>query len=230
MSKIILQAENITKSFNSNTNELLILDNINLIIQEATSLSIMGSSGSGKSTLLHILAGLDKANSGKVLINGKDINKLSDNQLSLLRNEYIGFIYQFHHLLSDFTALENTLIPLMIKGKISQDDTDYAKFLLNELGIGSRIQHLPSQLSGGERQRVAIARALINKPLLVFADEPTGNLDNYSAKISLDIFFRLQEKLKTSLVIVTHDYEITKHTKIKYKLHNTKLELLQQDE
>ncbi len=219
----VLSCQKLYKSFNQGGVELNILNGIDFQVAPGETVSITGSSGSGKSTLLHLLAGLDKATGGEIIINGNDFSKLNDNQICAIRNQNLGFIYQFHHLLPEFTALENVLMPIMISGYISEAKRNHALELLNRLGLSKRTKHFPGQLSGGERQRVAIARAVVNSPSIVFADEPTGNLDNQTSNHVLDIFFQLQEELKTSLVIVTHDNEIAAKAAKRYRLHDGKL-------
>ena len=221
----IMQCINVCKSFIQGENRLTILNNLNLEVAQSQSISIMGSSGSGKSTLLHLLAGLDKPTSGEVIINGQNINHLNDQQKCYVRNSKIGFIYQFHHLLGEFTALENVLMPLYIQGLVNQAQQNYAKDLLHTMGLINRTHHYPAQLSGGERQRVAIARAMINNPDIIFADEPTGNLDNQTSTQVLSILLQLQQELKTSLIIVTHDVTIAKQTTIQYILNQGILQL-----
>lgn len=227
MSKI-LSCRNLSKSFaQQNTQALDIFKDINLEIASSETISIVGSSGSGKTSLLQIMAGLDKPSSGRVLINNEDIAQLTPTQLCALRNRDLGFIYQFHHLLPEFTALENTMMPSIIAG-IANDKNEHerANYILAKLGLDKRAHHYPNQLSGGERQRVAIARAVMNSPKLILADEPTGNLDNNTAHQVLEVFLELQTELKTSLVIVTHDYEIAAKMQKQYRLHNGKLESL----
>ena len=219
----VLSCQKLYKSFNQGGVELNILNGIDFQVELGETVSITGSSGSGKSTLLHLLAGLDKATSGKIIITGNDFSKLNDNQICAIRNQNLGFIYQFHHLLPEFTALENVLMPIMISGYISESKRNHALELLNRLGLSKRIKHFPGQLSGGERQRVAIVRAVVNSPSIVFADEPTGNLDNQTSNHVLEIFFKLQEELKMSLVIVTHDNEIAAKTAKRYRLHDGEL-------
>ena len=220
----ILCCKNLTKVYKQDDNSLVILDSINFAVDTGETISIVGSSGSGKSTLLHLLAGLDKPTSGDIFINNTLINNLNDNKLCAIRNMNLGFIYQFHHLLPEFTALENVTMPLIIGGyKIDKALKSRAVDILKVLGLGSRLNHYPAQLSGGERQRVAIARAVINNPKLVFADEPTGNLDNQTSNQVLEIFFQLQKELKTSLVIVTHDLTIAQKTQKQYQLYNGQL-------
>ncbi len=219
----VLSCQKLYKSFKQGGVELNILNGIDFQVAAGETVSITGSSGSGKSTLLHLLAGLDKATSGEIIINGNDFSKLNDNQICAIRNQNLGFIYQFHHLLPEFTALENVLMPIMISGYISEAKRNHALELLSRLGLSKRTKHFPGQLSGGERQRVAIARAVVNSPSIVFADEPTGNLDNQTSNQVLEIFFKLQEELKTSLVIVTHDSEIAAKATKRYRLHDGKL-------
>ncbi len=219
----VLSCYKLYKSFKQGGVELNILNGIDFQVAPGETVSITGSSGSGKSTLLHLLAGLDKATSGEIIINGNDFSKLNDNQICAIRNQNLGFIYQFHHLLPEFTALENVLMPIMIGGYISEAKRNHALELLNRLGLSKRTKHFPGQLSGGERQRVAIARAVVNNPSIVFADEPTGNLDNQTSNHVLEIFFKLQEELKTSLVIVTHDNEIAAKALKRYRLQDGKL-------
>jgi lipoprotein-releasing system ATP-binding protein len=222
---LVLICNNLHKSYISASTKLPILCGINLEVASGETISIVGSSGSGKSTLLHILAGLDNATSGSIIIDGHVLNGLKDNQVCNIRNQKLGFIYQFHHLLPEFTAYENVLMPILIHGNVNADNKEFAMHLLNRLGLDKRFSHYPSQLSGGERQRVAIARAVINNPKLVFADEPTGNLDNHTGSQVLEIFFSLQKELKTSLIIVTHDPAIAALTKSSYRLKDGLLNL-----
>lgn len=223
---IIVSANELFKIFIQGNVELKILSGVNLNVSIGETVSITGSSGSGKSTLLHLLAGLDRATSGEILVNGNNFAKLNDNQICQIRNQHLGFIYQFHHLLPEFTALENVLMPIMISRRVKLSDKNHAIELLARMGLYNRTTHYPGQLSGGERQRVAIARAVINNPLVVFADEPTGNLDNYTSNTVLEIFFKLQQELKTSLIMVTHDIAVAVKTHTQYKLHNGILTLV----
>ena len=190
--------------------KLEVLKNINLEVRSGEQIAIVGSSGSGKTTLLNSLSGLDSPTSGEVLINNISVFSLSEKQQAELRNKHIGFVYQFHHLLPELTALENTMMPLLISGA----DISYSKQksfeILDKVGLNKRLNHKPSLLSGGEKQRVAIARALVTEPKCVFADEPTGNLDQSKADIVIDILQDLNKKLNTSLIVVTHDMEIAK--------------------
>lgn len=222
----VLSCRHLSKSFSqTESDKLEIFNDINLEMGNAETVSIVGSSGSGKTSLLQILAGLDQPTSGRVIICDQDISTLSQTELCKLRNKHLGFIYQFHHLLPEFTALENTLMPSIITGNDSKEQRQYAEYILGKLGLSNRLTHYPNQLSGGERQRVAISRAVVNSPKIIFADEPTGNLDNATAHQVLDIFFELQKELKTSLVIVTHDMEIAAKTEKRYRLHNGKLDI-----
>jgi lipoprotein-releasing system ATP-binding protein len=224
MSNTLLSCRNLAKTFSqADGKSLAIFNDLNFSIDFGQTISIVGSSGSGKTSLLQILAGLDQPTSGRVIINDTDLNSLNSLQLCQLRNQQLGFIYQFHHLLAEFTALENTLMPLFIAGNVTQEQRQYAEYILQRLGLAERLSHYPSQLSGGERQRVAIARAVINRPKIIFADEPTGNLDNLTAHQVLDVFFELQQELNTSLIIVTHDREIAEKTSQIYTLHNGQL-------
>lgn len=220
MASQVLVCSELYKSYSQGGVELQILSGINFEVEYGQTVSIVGSSGSGKSTLLHVLAGLDHATSGEIILDGSLIGALSDKEICKLRNKKLGFIYQFHHLLPEFTALENTLIPLMISKTVTKTDIDFARSLLDRLGLGNRLNHYPSQLSGGERQRVAITRAVINNPRLIFADEPTGNLDNHTGSQVLEVFFKLQQELKTSLIIVTHDIAVASLTSVCYRLRD----------
>ena len=220
----VLSCRNLGKSFpQADAPALEIFKNVSFELSSSETISIVGSSGSGKTSLLQILAGLDTASDGRVIVCGEDITTLNQNELCKIRNQNLGFIYQFHHLLPEFTALENTLMPLIIAGHDNQQRHEYAEYILGRLDLAKRLKHYPSQLSGGERQRVAIARAVVNQPKIVFADEPTGNLDNTTAHKVLDIFFELQQELKTSLIIVTHDTAIAAKTQKIYQLHNGQL-------
>ena len=208
-SRTVIQATGIEKSYGlDGEHTVYVLRGVDLTISRGETVSIVGSSGSGKSTLLHILGGLDLATKGDVLVHGVPIASMRESQICEMRNREIGFVYQFHHLLVEFTAIENVLMPLMIRGKVTEEDRDKGVSLLSRVGLEHRLDHLPSELSGGERQRVAIARALVTDPSCVLADEPTGNLDKSSAKSFMSLVFDLNKDLKTSVVLVTHDHEL----------------------
>ena len=197
----MIQATGIHKSFGS----LEVLKGIDLHIAQKEIVSIVGASGAGKSTLLHIIGTLDRADQGSLLINGTEVNKLNDKALAEFRNKQIGFVFQFHHLLPEFTAFENICIPAYIGGTPKEEAVRHAMELLNYLNLTERKDHKPSQLSGGEQQRIAVARALINKPAVVLADEPSGNLDSKSAEELHRLFFRLRDEMQQTFVIVTHN-------------------------
>ncbi len=200
----MIKAQQIHKSYSS----LHVLKGVDLHIAEGEIVSIVGASGAGKSTLLHILGTLDKADSGVLEINGVRVNDLKEKKLAAFRNQHIGFVFQFHHLLPEFTALENICIPAYIAGKSNHETESRAIELLAYLGLEMRANHKPSELSGGEQQRIAVARALINRPKIIFADEPSGNLDSSSAKDLHNLFFLLREKFNQTFVIVTHNMEL----------------------
>lgn len=200
----MIVAQDIHKSYG----QLHVLKGVNLDIARAEVVAIVGKSGAGKSTLLHILGTLDRADSGTLQINGMDLQQMNPAQLAKFRNQEIGFVFQFHHLLPEFTALENVCIPALIGGSAENTAIYRAKELLDYLGLSERMQHKPGQLSGGEQQRVAVARALMNKPAVVFADEPSGNLDSASSQELHQLFFRLRDDLQQTFVIVTHNAEL----------------------
>jgi lipoprotein-releasing system ATP-binding protein len=211
MEEIILRSEDIKKSFeNLQKKKLEVLKGISFEIIKEKITVIVGASGAGKSTLLHILSGLDRPDSGKVYVNGNDILKFSDNQLAAFRNKHIGFVFQFHHLLPEFSAVENVAIPLMINGTSGEKALQKGNDLLKVVGLEDRIDHKPAELSGGEQQRVAVARALINEPDIIFADEPTGNLDSANSEILNNLFVDLRSKFKTTFIVVTHNPDLMK--------------------
>ncbi len=217
----MLNAKNISKIFHDGKrNDLHVLNDITFTLDHGETSAIIGSSGSGKTTLLNILGGLDEPNSGQVLLNDVDVHKLSEKQRCTVRNKHFGFIYQFHHLLPEFTALENVAMPLLIKGSTVQQATKSAEKVLDDVGLSHRIQHKPSELSGGERQRAAIARALIHQPECILADEPTGNLDRKNAEAAIDLIINLNKEYNTSLVIVTHDLKIAERMDSVYTLED----------
>ncbi|MFM2386559.1 MAG: hypothetical protein RL660_1316 [Bacteroidota bacterium] len=200
----MLIATNITKKYGT----LEVLKGVSCSLEKGEIVSIIGSSGAGKSTLLHIIGTLDQADSGEVIINGNSIKGLSSKKLSTLRNQNLGFIFQFHHLLPEFSALENVCIPAWLAGTSKKDAQQHAETLLKKVGLADRIHHKPSELSGGEQQRVAIARALINKPALVLADEPTGNLDSKNSEEVFALIKRLRDEYGHAFLIVTHNTEL----------------------
>lgn len=203
---MILHAKNIAKSFLNQNGKLSVFSNVSLNIKKSDLITIMGPSGSGKSTLLNILGTLESFDKGELTINGKEIIKLSNESLSKIRNEYLGFVFQFHHLIPEFNALENVLIPQQIyEDKINDS---YAKELLEFMGLTKRINHYPSELSGGERSRVAIARALVNKPAIIIADEPSGNLDMENADKLIQLFIKINKEFDQSIIIATHDKNV----------------------
>tara|TARA_B110000008_G_scaffold172899_1_gene172533 strand:+ start:33 stop:710 length:678 start_codon:yes stop_codon:yes gene_type:complete len=218
---LVISLKNITKTFKGL--DAPVLSNLNLQLNKSENIAISGVSGSGKSTLLHLMAGLDYPNSGSVHLNNENIGNLSQNDLSIMRNQLIGFIYQSHHLLPDFSALENVVMPLLIGGGKYQSNHNKAIKILKKLGLSNRLDHYPHQLSGGERQRVAIGRALINEPQIILADEPTGNLDRSNAKVVFDLFINLAKEYGSTIVLVTHDPELARKMKKIYHLSAGKL-------
>lgn len=210
MSNVILSSNQLSKSYNDGASRITVLKSIDLTIAHGERLAIIGPSGSGKSTLLHLLGGLDRPTSGEVCI--KDVNwqKIKEKQRCQLRNQGLGFIYQFHHLLPEFTALENVSMPLLLAEISAKEAKMEAAKMLEAVGLKERMTHKPAQLSGGERQRVAIARALVHQPYCILADEPTGNLDQATATRVFDLMLDLNKKMNTALVIVTHDQQLAK--------------------
>lgn len=202
---LLFQVQCVTKSYAMGASRLEVLRGISLEIREGEALCIVGASGAGKSTLLHILGTLDRPTLGKVVFHGQDLTRKSDEELANFRNQTMGFVFQFHHLLGEFTALENVMMPCRIAGMPTKEARQAAEDLLTTLGMQHRLTHFPSELSGGEQQRVAIARALVRRPRVLFADEPTGNLDTANAEKIQELFFDLKTRLKLSLVVVTHD-------------------------
>jgi lipoprotein-releasing system ATP-binding protein len=202
----MLSANGIHKNYG----QLEVLKGVDLELNKGEIVSIVGPSGSGKSTLLHILGTLDRPERGTITINNNRVNSFNDKQLAAFRNEHIGFVFQFHHLLPEFTAIENVCIPGWIRGRRKKEVAERAKSLLESLGLGSRLENKPGALSGGEQQRVAVARALINDPLIIFADEPTGNLDSGNARELHQLFFDLRNQFNQTFLIVTHNEELAK--------------------
>jgi lipoprotein-releasing system ATP-binding protein len=208
MNDLVISCENLSKVYQDGSNQVEVLKGVDLALQQGEMLAIVGSSGSGKSTLLHILGTLDTASSGSAKIKNQEVAKLSRTEQAAFRNQNLGFIYQFHHLLMEFSAVENVAMPLLIKGLSAKEAKAQALDMLEKVGLTHRSSHKPSALSGGERQRVAIARALVTKPALVLADEPTGNLDKQNAIKIYDLINELNQSLNTSFVVVTHDLEL----------------------
>ncbi len=208
MTEPVLESRNVTREFREGQSTLEELRGVSLTVRPAERVAIIGASGSGKTTLLQIMGGLDEPSTGGVLINGSPMHGTSETAKGELRNRYLGFVYQFHHLLPEFTAEENVAMPLLIRRVPKPDALARARSLLDRVGLGERLSHKPGELSGGERQRAAVARALITRPQLVLADEPTGNLDAGNGEHVLKLMLELNEELHTSLVIVTHDQSI----------------------
>lgn len=204
----LLRCKNISKFYQEGENRVQILNQVNFSMQSGELVAIVGSSGSGKSTLLHTLGGLDQASEGEVFIKGQSLQSLSSNALAKLRNENLGFVYQFHHLMADFSALENVMMPMLIGKQNKSEAKDRAEKMLQAVGLSHRIAHRPSALSGGERQRVAIARALVNNPALVLADEPTGNLDQKTTESIFELIKQLNAEQQIAFLLVTHDLNL----------------------
>jgi lipoprotein-releasing system ATP-binding protein len=211
MSNIILEARQVTKTFNEGKNAVDVIHGLSLKIEQGEYVSIIGSSGSGKSTLLHILGGLDRPTAGEVYLKGQHFDVLGEAERGYLRNQHLGFVYQFHHLLPEFSALENVAMPLMLRaGTNYKDVKQQAEYLLERVGLSHRLTHKPGELSGGERQRVALARALVAQPALMLADEPTGNLDRKTAVKIFELLTELRHEFNMSMLIVTHDEQLAK--------------------
>ncbi len=223
MSKIIVQANALSKTFQDGKRNIEVLKDVNLSVKKGELVSIIGASGSGKSTLLQLLGGLDKPTSGEVLINGQSIHDLNEKKQARFRNQHLGFVYQFHHLLSEFSALENVAMPCLLAGDSIAKAKQRALDLIETVGLKDRSSHKPGELSGGERQRIAFARALATQPGCIFADEPTGNLDHKTAKEVFDWLLTLNERYQTSFILVTHDTDLAGKTDRTLELLDGKL-------
>ena len=219
----IIECRSLCFSYSEGENKTTVLDNLNFEVKPGEKVAIIGQSGCGKSTLLNLIAGLDKSSTGDVLINNSNIAKLNEKDRTELRSNNLGFVYQFHHLLNDFSSLYNVSLPLLIKGIDKRKAVKLAEDILKKVGLEKRLKHKPSQLSGGERQRVAIARAMISEPACLLADEPTGNLDANNAMDVLDLIVELNDSKSTALLIVTHDLSIANMMDRKLELSNQRL-------
>ena len=208
MNTALLSCQHITKFYQEGTQQTEVLKQVSFSMQPSELVAIVGSSGSGKSSLLHTLGGLDQPSSGEVFIKGQSLQQMTPNALAKLRNQYLGFVYQFHHLMADFTALENVMMPMLIGQQNKTEAQDRAEQILSAVGLQHRISHRPSALSGGERQRVAIARALVNNPALVLADEPTGNLDHKTTESIFELIQQLNQEKQIAFLLVTHDLSL----------------------
>jgi lipoprotein-releasing system ATP-binding protein len=215
---LVIEASNIGHSYTDGKLQTDVLKDVNLTVASGERIGIIGASGSGKSTLLHMLGGLDTPSAGYVKLAGQPFNSLSHAARGQLRNRSLGFIYQFHHLLPEFTAVENVAMPLLIRGDSKKSANAAASALLERVGLGHRLTHRPGELSGGERQRAAVARALVTKPLALLADEPTGNLDEATAEAVFQLMLELNQELKTALIIVTHDMKLARRLPRVYEL------------
>jgi lipoprotein-releasing system ATP-binding protein len=227
MSDMTLTARGLSRTYRDADLRVEVLRDINFELAVASQVAIVGASGSGKSTLLNLLGGLDKPSSGQVLIQGRDIAVLPEAELCQLRNRSLGFVYQFHHLLPEFSALENVAMPGLIAGQSAEQARVTAAALLSDIGLAARLEHRPAQLSGGERQRVAIARALVMKPACVLMDEPTGNLDPASAQQVLELIAELRATTTASFILVTHDRDIAARMDARYELVDGQLDLVE---
>jgi lipoprotein-releasing system ATP-binding protein len=217
---LLVEVKDLTKNYVSGNETLHILRGITFEAPRGGAIAVSGQSGSGKSTFLNIIGGLDRCDSGSVMVGGTEISGLSENALSAFRQRRIGFIFQFHYLLKDFTALENVMLPAYMMGVKKKDAFEKARVLLSDVGLDDRVQHYPSQLSGGERQRVAVARAMVNDPDMILADEPTGNLDPSNSAMAADLLFAGAEKYGKTLIVVTHDESVALRAPVRYVLEN----------
>ncbi|MDM8544956.1 lipoprotein-releasing ABC transporter ATP-binding protein LolD [Candidatus Venteria ishoeyi] len=226
MNELVLEAKNLKKTFHDADLSVDVLTNVDLKVGKGEQIAIVGSSGSGKSTLLHLLGGLDDPSAGEVLAGGKSLFDMNAAKRGIWRNKTLGFVYQFHHLLPEFTALENVAMPLLIRGLSVADAQEQAADMLDRVGLKQRLKHKPGELSGGERQRAAVARALVTKPQCLLADEPTGNLDQHTAQHVYETMLALNTEIQTSLVIVTHDIHLAQKMDRSFTLNNGQLEAI----
>ncbi|MEM7563495.1 MAG: lipoprotein-releasing ABC transporter ATP-binding protein LolD [Pseudomonadota bacterium] len=223
MSDPVIEATAVHKIYHQGKLEVGVLKGVDLTVMAGESHAILGASGAGKSTLMHLLGGLDQATQGEVTVAGKHLSKMKESELGRLRNQKLGFIYQFHHLLPEFSALENIAMPLLIRGDSHQSSAETAEDWLDRIGLIQRRDHKPGELSGGERQRVALARALITRPACLLADEPTGNLDETTAAQMLELMLNLNRELETSLVVVTHDLSVAGRMQHRWRMQDGRL-------
>lgn len=228
--EIVLSCQNLAMTYAEGTLRTHVFHGLDLAVGKGETVAILGASGAGKSTLLHLLGGLDTPTAGEVFVSGQKMSALSDAARGALRNRSLGFVYQFHHLLPEFTALENVMLPVLLSGADVPDASHRARSLLESVGLGHRLQHKPGELSGGERQRAAVARALVNKPACVLGDEPTGNLDEKTAATVFELMLALNHEQHTSLVLVTHDRRLARRLDRVMELHEGKLRQLSHDE
>lgn len=219
----VVEAVDVSRSFRTSQGSLEVLGSLSLAVDKGMTLAIVGASGSGKSTLLHILGCLDRPTSGKVLLGGQDTSQMADHQLAVARNRDIGFVFQFHHLLPEFSAVENVALPLLVGGLRKDEALGRAGQLMAEMGLADRSLHRPAELSGGEQQRVAVARALVKGPQLLLADEPTGNLDRHSGSAVTDLLWKMNRELGVALVVVTHNQELAERADRIMELKDGKL-------
>ena len=226
----VVRAERLGKTYAEGTLRTHVFDGLDFVIHAGETVAILGASGAGKSTLLHLLGGLDTPTAGEVFVTGQKMSSLSDAARGQLRNKALGFVYQFHHLLPEFTALENVMLPVLLDGITVQDAATRATTLLEAVGLGHRLGHKPGELSGGERQRAAVARALVNAPACVLGDEPTGNLDEKTAATVFELMLELNRARRTSLVLVTHDRRLARRLDRVLELHEGRLRELPTDE
>ncbi len=226
----VIRADALSKTYSEGKLKTQVFEGLDFKVEAGESVAIVGASGAGKSTLLHILGGLDVPSAGEVYVQGQKMSALADAARGVLRNKALGFIYQFHHLLPEFTALENVMLPQMLGGVDKQRAAEVAKVLLEQVGLGARLEHKPGELSGGERQRAAVARALVNSPACVLGDEPTGNLDDRTADTVFNLMLDLNRAQKTSLVLVTHNRKLAKRLGRVLELTNGKLKEVALDE